>query len=440
MRADAERTKQLASRRDWPSSLLAVSGWLALAGVVGWWVSVLERVIRHAVFVSHDTLISYAHVWYIADRLWHGHGLPYRMPILHHGQALAFPYGLVPWATAALVRPLFGDWVVTLWLVVGTVGLMAATLWAFPELRRGWWAAAALVNPALVSSPIIGQLPFVWAAMLLLVAVGAWRRDRRTLATVAAALAQVTHPAVVFPLTAAVVVARLSWEPDRRALLRSYAWTLPFVAVAVAMTLSSPVFNDTTLREEVTTFVGTIAPRCLIIVVPVALVLVRRLPWQWTGAGIAALLVAANVAMGPSLGMPWAWGALKRTPDPRMLQFTSSAAFTPGAEYRVLRIADGKVGMYQVLRAGGRLDSEFFPESISRDSWPDPAIYSRFLRQRGVDFVMLWRGYDRRYATNEHALLDRLAAAPRCDRDVVEVHLDQHAENYDVYRVRRDCS
>jgi hypothetical protein len=123
-----------------------------------------------------------------------------------------------------------------------------------------------------------------------------------------------------------------------------------------------------------------------------------------------------------------------------MLAFTSSSAFRPGATYRVLRIADGKVGMYQVLRAGGWLDSEFFPESIARNSWPDTASYSRFLRHRGVDVVMLWGGYDRRYATNEHALLNRLAGAPRCDKDTVEVHLDQHARNYDVYRVRTECS
>jgi hypothetical protein len=274
----------------------------------------------------------------------------------------------------------------------------------------------------------------------LLVAVGAWRRGQRTVATVAATLAQVTHPAIAFPLTGAVVLARLWWEPDRRALVRHYAWTLPFVAAAVAMTLAAPVFADTSITTQLTTFVGTIAPRCLIVVIPVALVLVRRLGWQWTGAAIAVLLVVANLAMGPRLGMPWAWGALKRTPDTRMLRFTSSDAFTRGATYRVMRIADGKVGMYQVLRAGGRLDSEFFPESIARNSWPDTASYSRFLRQRAVDFVMLWRGYDRRYGTNEHALLNRLADSPRCDKHMVEVHLDQHAENYDVYRVRTACS
>ena len=47
-----------------------------------------------------------------------------------------------------------------------------------------------------------------------------------------------------------------------------------------------------------------------------------------------------------------------------MARFVTSSAFRPGLTYRVLRTSDGKVGMYQVIRAGGRLDSEFFPESI----------------------------------------------------------------------------
>ena len=440
MRADADPTTEVTRQHDWAGSLLDASGRVALVAMATAWVVVLGLMGRHRIYVSHDTLISYAHVWYVSQRLWHGHGLPLHMPVLSYGHALAFPYGLVPWATAALLRPIAGDWIVTLWLILGTAGLAAATFWAFPELRRGWWAAAVLLNPALVSSPVIGQLPFVWAAAFLIVAVGAWRRGQRRLAVVAAILAQVSHPAIVFPLTAAVVLARLRWEPDRRGLMRAYALTLPFVGAALAMTFASPVFGDIPLSTELSTFVGTIAPRCLVIVVPVALLLVRRVRRRGGELGVAALLIAANIGLGPSLGMPWAWGALERTPDHRMERFTASPAFVPGAVYRVLRIADGKVAMYQTLRAGGRLDSEFFPESIARHSWADAAAYSRFLRQRHVNFVMIWRGYDRRYATNEHALLEQLAARHECSRQVVEVQLHGRTPDYDLYRVRRSCS
>ena len=47
-----------------------------------------------------------------------------------------------------------------------------------------------------------------------------------------------------------------------------------------------------------------------------------------------------------------------------------SPEFVPGATYRVLRgAADAKLGLYHVLRAGGRLDSELFPESMAMRSF-----------------------------------------------------------------------
>src|SRR5262249_24325026 len=123
----------------------AVLGAIALS-----WLTVLAAVLTHHLYVGHDSLSNTAHIWYIAHRLWHGHGLPLRMPMLAQGKAMTYPYAFIPWTTAALLRPLLSDWVVTLWLVAGFVGLVVALFWAFPELRRGWAAAATLVNPALI--------------------------------------------------------------------------------------------------------------------------------------------------------------------------------------------------------------------------------------------------------------------------------------------------
>ena len=102
----------------------------------------------------------------------------------------------------------------------------------FPELRRGWWAVAVLVNPALVEALLLGQLPFMWAAVdadgrrRLLAARPA--QDRRSCSP---ALAQLTHAAVLIPLTALVVVAvRYRDEPNRRALVRGWLISLAIVA------------------------------------------------------------------------------------------------------------------------------------------------------------------------------------------------------------------
>jgi hypothetical protein len=94
------------------------------------------------------------------------------MPVLAHGHALAFPYGFIPWMFAVMLWPVMGEWSVTLALGVGFLGLVFATFWAFPELRRGWWAVGVLVNPAFVEGLLLGQLPLLWAATMLVVAIG----------------------------------------------------------------------------------------------------------------------------------------------------------------------------------------------------------------------------------------------------------------------------
>ncbi len=80
----------------------------------------------------------------------------------------------------------------------------------------------------------------------------------------------------------------------------------------------------------------------------------------------------------------------------------------------MLRVPDFKVGTYQMLRAGGRLDSEFFPESIVRRRWPSATEYGEFLRRRHVDYVMIWGGYARVFKAND---ADRLAELEACRPD-----------------------
>jgi len=94
------------------------TGSIVLWFVAAAWVVVLLLILRNAVFVSDDAISNYGHVWYVSDRIWHFHHIPWSMPVIGHGKALAFPYALVPWLSAALLRPVLGDWVVTLWLVV----------------------------------------------------------------------------------------------------------------------------------------------------------------------------------------------------------------------------------------------------------------------------------------------------------------------------------
>ena len=421
------------------------SGKIVAAVVLALWAVVLVLILRHRVFVSHDSISNYGHVWWVSDRIWDGHGVPFHMPVIGHGKAFAFPYGFLPWFTAALLHPLLGDWVVTLWLVLGFIGLVAAMFWSFPEVRRGWWAAIALVNPALVIAPIIGQLPFIWGSAMLMVAIGCWRRKRFVEAAVLAGLAQATHPAVVLPMAAGLVFMGLFWEADRRQLLRFYAISFVIALPATWIVFVSPVFVDSSVWVIISNFFGTLLVRSFVIAGPILIILFQRIQARirkpWLPIALFLFTLALNPALGGVLDTRYAWGALNRKPNTDLLRFVNSPKFEPNKTYRIIRAGDGKIGMYQIVRKGGHLDSEFFPESIGRKSWPNTEGYSKFLRTRRVDFVIVYDSYDREYKTNEHALLDELSGAgvAACNEQRVGAAPLAQAEHYDVYTVRRDC-
>ena len=84
--------------------LVRVGGHVRGAVIVGW-VVILVLILRNTIFLSLDTVSNYAHVWWVGDNLRAGNGIPFHMPVIGHGQALAFPYGFVPWLTAGCSGP-----------------------------------------------------------------------------------------------------------------------------------------------------------------------------------------------------------------------------------------------------------------------------------------------------------------------------------------------
>jgi len=260
-----------------------------------------------------------------------------------------------------------------------------------------------------VEAVILGQLPFLWGAWPWFVAIGCWRRGWTVWAVVAAAVAQAGHPAVVLPLAAITVVCRLPFEANRRRLVVAYAASVVLALPGIAMTLLSPAVGDSTLVSLAGNFFGTLSLRAEVMYAPFVVVLVRH--WFGRSGMLAAIpiLIALNVIIIPIRHNEYGWGAFVRTPDSTLSPFLHSSAFRPAETYRLLQVGDGKLGMYELIRAGGHLDSELFPESIDRRSWANVGAYETFLRTRKVDAVLISTAYDQRYRTNEHALLDELA-------------------------------
>ncbi len=379
--------------------------------MVGAWALLAGLILCHGLLVTNDSVSNYAHVWFIEHQLRHGYGLPLTMPVLGHGRALAYPYAFVPWTAAAALGLVAGDWATTLTLVAGAALIIWATFWALPELRKPGLAALVLLNPFLIESVILGQLPFLWAAGFLFAAIGAWRRQRLWIAVALGAAAQATHPAVMMPLALGLVGVQIVAGAPRRHLVVGYLASVVLALPAAYMVFASPVLSDAGRGAALINLVGTVSIRSMVVLIPVAFAMfpnaVERRPAQ-----AAMVLVAAFAVLTVVRQDEFAWESLLRTPDHSVRQFTSSASFAPDATYRVLNSRDGKMAMYDVLRDGGRLDSEFFPESIERKSWPDVASYAAFLASRHVEFVVIYDRYMAAFRTNEEALIEGLSSAP----------------------------
>jgi hypothetical protein len=411
---------------------------MASATVIGWLV-VMGMILRHRIFVSSDTVSNYAHVWYVSRVLVHSHRIPYHMSIIGHGHGLAFPYAFIPWVTAALLRPVLGDWVVTLWLVLGSLGVVVTTFWAFPELRRGWWFALVLANPFLIVAPVLGQLPFVWAMAMLLAAIACWRTGHTVWAVVLAGLGQATHAAVVLPIAALIVLGWLGFEPHRRRLLIAYAVSFVIAIPAIWLVLLTPAFTDSSAGVKIVNFVETVFPRALVVVVPIALVWFRRVARPWMAPLLFAVFLASSAGLATQLDTKTAWHDLSKTPEHSIDPFIESAAFRPGLEYRMLSTTDRRMGMYLLIEHGARLDSEFFPESIVRRTWPSAAEYCRFLAGRHVDRVIVYHHFDSGFHANEQKLLTLLSTRDRgaCAAQHVTVSYLFKGNRFDVYVINR---
>jgi len=428
---------------DRQSQLQLRTGRVATAIVGAAWAVIGVMMLTRPVFISHDSLSNNVHVWFIADRLWHGHGIPVHVPVLANGQALTFPYASIPWTVTSLLWPLLGDRSVTLMLVLGFTATVAATFWTFPTLRRGWWAAATLANPSLVISPLLGQLPFLWAMAAFVAAVGSWRRGRTVPAVVLASVASIIHPAVVMPIVALTVWCWLPFEPrDRRpALLSWWALTVLLAVPAAWAVLQSPVVAETSRNTQITALLQTVGMRLLVLAVPIALVLFQRYvrPPGWTPIVLTVSFVVLQWPMYQPFGMDFAWGSLTRNPDAQVDAFVGSGGVRAGETYRVLSGRDGKYGLYAVARAGGVLDAELFPEGLHRGPFASEASYARFLRSREVDTVVAFPSYDGHYTrSNESDLLRRMAGAGCVDGVSITRHPGDRL--WSVYDVDRSCS
>ncbi|MDQ1466535.1 MAG: hypothetical protein QOH10_950, partial [Actinomycetota bacterium] len=160
------------------------------------------------------------------------------------------------------------------------------------------------------------------------------------------------------------------------------------------------------------------------------------------------LSLGVSAGLATQLDTRTAWRDLKKDPERSLVPFIESTAYRPGLEYRLLSTTDRRMGMYQLIQHGARLDSEFFPESLVRRTWPSAAPYCQFLRGRAVDRVIVYHHYDRGFRKNEQALLRRLSLRDglssrdrgACAAVGVTVRHIAKGNRFDVYAIDRSGS
>ena len=170
------------------------------------------------------------------------------MPVLGHGDAYAYPYGFTNWTVAALLWPLFGNWAVTLARVLGAVGCIVG------DLRRVSRVARRLVGRGRARQSRDHRVAAVRPAGVRLGRGAAPVRHR-----VLAARAPARRRAARRPRAGdarrrsccrsalLLVLRRLPFVPDRRALLRWYALSLADRAArAIVLVFASPGYADST--------------------------------------------------------------------------------------------------------------------------------------------------------------------------------------------------
>ncbi len=127
-----------------------------------------------------------------------------------------------------------------------------------------------------------------------------------------AALAIVTHPAVMLPVSLIAIAFALPFDRHRRRLLLCWLVAVVVAVPATVLTLASPVVDETSRSTQVYSLVTTVLVRVLVLALPVLLdVLAAR--WAdvaWLPASLAGLAVAVPAVLWLPFQLDVGWSGV----------------------------------------------------------------------------------------------------------------------------------
>lgn len=378
---------------------------------------VLLLIATKPIFLGFDSINNYVHVWFISNSLYGSGSIPLRDPWLDNGQALTYPYAWLPWTLAALVRPIVGDYAVTWTMLVGFV----LTAFVVYKTRLGsdhWLLALFLLYPVQLNGLLSFQMAFVWASLFGYLYIRAVEKQDKWQALLWYTLAATTHLTIMVPILTAYNVVTFASRKDRRGpVLYAVVPSLPVVGAVAWYSLQAPSVGANSTVFLFFAILETAVTRSTLFFLPFLLVKFKKvLSGRKVGVAIASSMMVISIATALPFGA--LQGLVTQANDP-YIAFLSSDAFRPGAHYRLLEASDREQGHYFLVQHGAVLSQELFSESQVRRNWT-PKTYRCFLSAKGIDYVIINRGYNQMFRTNEEKLLEEMVLQGESQRAYVD--------------------
>ncbi len=354
-------------------------------------------------YLGDDSAHSYAHVWYLSESIFTRHEWPWHISQLENGDAVMFPYGIIPWLPNALLYPVFGDLIVTFSMVLGVV-LLVLGMWRFrPEMKNPLLFSVFLLNPLLWNGITQFQLTTMWSFAFFFFGAAAFERKRTVAAVVLLTLAVASHP--MMGIGALALYALWEWA-GQRSFPRQWALVAGAAVVvaspAVFLFVSTPVLGDATRLRIALSFLDN-TRRLSIVLLPLLLPAMGASFFRHQGkliVGLGLITIAVLAWVPPS-------GLWQRS-QPRFEGYLAAHPIVPGDSYRVMVKNNQEDGMVQFMKAGATLSNEFFTESQHRQRFANVEAYTCLLATKKVDHVVLSGDYKQRFRESELSMLESL--------------------------------
>ncbi len=350
-------------------------------------------------FLGSDSANDYAHIWFISDQIFHHARLPLHIATLESGDAITFPYGIVPWLLTAGPYAIVGDWSVTAMMIIGFVLYGYTATRARPTLRDPRLLSLIYINTFLIEGLVSFQMAFIWATMFFFLFVEAVDHRRWPLASVLAVSAITTHPFAGGAAVAGYAVFAAARRPRELMPLAVAMVAAAIVVAPFALYIHSAPSVQTTKDTDLLGTLRFLARyRGLVIGMPIivsAFAPAFRALYLVVFAAMAlTFLTRIDAKKVNTFG-------LDRNSHPFYSQFIASPQFDRSLRYRVLEPNDREDGEYQLMKNGAVLAQEFFDQSQFRRWWNTPEQYACFLGAKHVDVVLLERDYPLKFSQNE---------------------------------------